>query len=144
VTPATTLNSDGLPTPSINNPWGILFDASGNMWFTNEQLTPPTGDPNGTVVEFTATSIAGGGVLTLAPNVTLHATAVGGTTSFGDPNGISMNSAGNITVANAGNSSLGGIHCRPDHCHGKSSTARVLRWGGDDADRTNRVDLRSA
>ena len=106
VTPATTLNSDGLATPSINNPWGILFDGSGNMWFTNEQLTPPTGDPNGTVVEFTATSIAGGGALTPAPNVTLHATSVGGTTSFGDPNGISMNSAGNITVANAGNSSL--------------------------------------
>jgi streptogramin lyase len=106
VVPATTLNSDGAATPSINNPWGILFDANGNLWFTNEQLKPPTAQGSGTVVEFTAASIKGGGTITPAPNVTLTAAAVGGTTSFSDPNGISMNNLGNITVANAANSSL--------------------------------------
>src|SRR5208337_4077170 len=36
---ATTLNNT-VPPPggldTINNPWGILFDANGNMWITNE------------------------------------------------------------------------------------------------------------
>jgi DNA-binding beta-propeller fold protein YncE len=63
----TVLNSDGGAIPSINNPWGILFDSSGNLWITNEQLTAPTGAPDGTVVKFTAASIAGGGIITPAP-----------------------------------------------------------------------------
>jgi len=91
----------GLPT--INNPWGILFDANGNMWFTNEQIS--IGACSGSVVEFTAAAIAGGN-LTPAANVAITQTAVGGTASLCDPNGITMNKNGNIVVANAVGNSL--------------------------------------
>ncbi|MGO9059848.1 MAG: hypothetical protein ACLQU2_21085 [Candidatus Binataceae bacterium] len=102
---ATTLNSSvvaGLGT--INNPWGMLFDSSGNMWFTNEQLSVSA--CAGSVVEFTKASISGGGNLTPAPNVVLTPTAVGATFSLCDPNGISLNNQGKIVVANAAGNSL--------------------------------------
>jgi hypothetical protein len=38
--------------------------------------------------------------------VTISATEVGATASLDDPNGISMDKAGNITVANAANNTL--------------------------------------
>jgi len=102
---ATTLNSSvvgGLET--INNPWGIVFDADGDMWITNEQLS--VGACAGTVVEFSAASITGGANLTPAPEVVLAPTAVGTTSSLCDPNGITMNKAGTIVVANAAGNSL--------------------------------------
>ncbi len=105
VTPATILTSvvaGGFQT--INNPWGILFDAKGNMWITNEQLSVSA--CSGNVVEFTAAAIGGGGLLTPPPNVMITPTAVSATQSLCDPNGISMNTFGNITVANAANNSL--------------------------------------
>lgn len=105
VTPITVLNGSvvgGLAT--INNPWGILFDKNGNLWFTNEQLGVSA--CAGSIVEFTAASIGGGGIITPAPDVVIAPTAIGGTASLCDPNGISMNSAGNITIANAANDSL--------------------------------------
>jgi len=105
VTLATTLNSmvvAGLPT--INNPWGIVFDTSGNMWITNEQLS--VGACAGSVVEFTHGAISGGGNLTPVPNVVLTPTAMGTTFSLCDPNGISLNSQNKIVVANAAGNSL--------------------------------------
>jgi len=103
VAPATVLLSNVPPPgglPTINNPWGIVFDISGNMWITNEQLS--IGACSGSVVEFTKAAIAGGGVLTPAANVVITQTA----NSLCDPNGITMNKSGNIVVANAAGNSL--------------------------------------
>lgn len=104
VTPAVILESSVLPggLPTINNPWGIVFDADGNLWFTNEQLSVSA--CSGSVVEFTKASIAASGTPT--PNVVLTQTPVSTTESLCDPNGISINSAGDIAVANAAGNSL--------------------------------------
>lgn len=106
VLPRTVLDSrpgpGGLPT--INNPWGILFDGSGNMWFTNEQLSVSA--CSGTVVEFAAGTFTGPGAVTPAANVVIGPTAISGTSSLCDPNGITMNTAGNRVVANAAGNSL--------------------------------------
>jgi hypothetical protein len=108
VAPSTTLNgapiAPGSPLLTINNPWGILFDSSGNMWITNEELSVSA--CSGTVIEFLASAIAGGGSLTPTPNVVLTQTAISGTQSLCDPNGISRNSQGNMVVANAAGNSL--------------------------------------
>jgi streptogramin lyase len=102
---ATTLNSSaagGLQT--IKNPWGLVFDSSGDLWITNEQLS--VSPCSGSVVEFLKAQITGGGNLTPFPNVVLKQIAVGGTFSLCDPNGITMNAAGTIVVANAAGNSL--------------------------------------
>ena len=106
VLPRTVLNSRPVPggLPSIANPWGILFDSSGNMWFTNEQLA--VSGCSGTVVKFAAGSFTGLGSVSPAPAVVIGQTAVGGSSSLCDPNGITMNRAGNIVVANAAGNSL--------------------------------------
>jgi hypothetical protein len=109
IVPATTLKNPGVPL-IIDNPWGMLFDTNGNLWFTNEQLD--ISKCSGSVVEFAATAIAGGGTLTPSAEVTLTQTAISGTESLCDPNGISMTipvapaPLGNISVANAGNNSV--------------------------------------
>ncbi len=90
--------------PNINNPWGILFDANNNMWITNEQLSVSA--CSGSVVEFTQAAISGGGAITPTANVVITQTAVGGTSSLCDPNGITMNKAGDIVVANAAGNTL--------------------------------------
>jgi len=104
---ATLLNTN-VPLPgglqNINNPWGILFDGNGNMWITNEQLSVSA--CSGSVVEFTKAAISVGGVTTPPANVVITQSAVAGTSSLCDPNGISMNKAGNIVVANAAGESL--------------------------------------
>ncbi len=104
---ATTLTNT-VPLPggldTINNPWGIVFDANGNMWITNEQLSVST--CSGSVVEFTKAAITGGPVIMPAANVVITQSAVAGTSSLCDPNGITMNKAGNIVVANAGGNTL--------------------------------------
>jgi streptogramin lyase len=92
----------GLPT--INNPWGILFDANGNMWFTNEQLSVSA--CSGSVVEFASGTFAGPGPVTPSAKVTITQTALSGTLSLCDPNGITMNKNGDIVVANAAGNSL--------------------------------------
>jgi len=91
---------------TINNPWGILFDRSGNMWITNEQNTPPPTGCAGSVVEFTAGTFSGPGALAPPANVTITPATIGSTSSLCDPNGISMNASGNIVVANAVGNSL--------------------------------------
>ncbi len=94
---------DGFQT--INNPWGMLFDVNGNLWFTNEQSN--VGVCSGTIVEFTAAALAAPGIfIAPPPNVVITPASAGGNMSLCDPNGIAMNSAGDITVANAGNNSL--------------------------------------
>ncbi len=106
VLPTTVLLSSVIPggLPTINNPWGILFDGKGNMWFTNEQLSVSA--CSGSVVEFASGSFTGPGPVTPAPAVVIGQAAVSGATSLCDPNGITMNSAGDIVVANAAGDSL--------------------------------------
>ncbi len=103
---ATTLTTN-IPPPgglaNINNPWGILFDSSGNMWITNEQLSvavPPA--CSGSVVEFTKAAIGAGGMITPTANVVITQTAVAGRSSLCDPMGITMNTSGDIVVSNFG------------------------------------------
>lgn len=103
---ATTLTTN-IPPPgglaNINSPWGILFDSSGNMWITNEQLSvavPPA--CSGSVVEFTKAAISGGGTITPTANVVITQTAVAGRSSLCDPMGITMNTSGDIVVSNFG------------------------------------------
>lgn len=106
VLPTTVLQTGGIPGGllTINNPWGILFDGSGNMWFTNEQLSVSA--CSGSVVEFASGSFAGPGPVTPTPAVVIGQAAVGGSSSLCDPNGITMNKSGNIVVANAAGDSL--------------------------------------
>jgi len=110
IVPATILKNPAVGPLNIDNPWGMLFDSNGNLWFTNEQLD--VSKCAGSVVEFSGTLIAAGGVLSPTPTVTLTQTAISGTESLCDPNGISMTSAvapatvGNISVANVGNNSV--------------------------------------
>jgi hypothetical protein len=108
VLPATIVNSSIIPggLPTINNPWGIVFDTGGNMWITNEQNTPPPVGCAGSVVEFANGTFAGPGVVTPAAHVVITPTVIGGTFSLCDPNGITMDKAGNIVVANAVGNSL--------------------------------------
>lgn len=103
VLPATILNSGAVPggLPTINNPWGILFDAAGNMWITNEQNTPPPVGCAGSIVEFASGTFTGPGVLTPPAAVAIGPTPISGTFSLCDPNGITMDKSGNIVVANA-------------------------------------------
>lgn len=103
---ATTLTTN-IPPPgglaNINNPWGMLFDSSGNMWITNEQLSvavPPA--CSGSVVEFTKAAISGGGTIIPPANVVITQTMVSGRSSLCDPMGITMNTSGDIVVSNFG------------------------------------------
>ena len=89
---------------TINNPWGILFDSEGNLWISNEQLSVSA--CAGSVVEFLASQISGSGTITPTPNVVLTPTAVAGTFSLCDPNGITMSKQNNLVVANAAGDSL--------------------------------------
>lgn len=109
VTPLVTVTSATGPSglPTINNPWGLVLDQNDNLWFTNEQVS--AGKCSGSVVEVSATNAAiGSGAAT----VELTQSSVGGTQSLCDPNGISMTTAispasvGNISVANAQNSTV--------------------------------------
>ncbi len=110
ITPVVTLTSSTAPASglqSINNPWGLLLDSNNNLWFTNEQVS--VGKCSGSVVEISATNAAAG---ISTPTVELTQTAINGTESLCDPNGISMSAAiapasvGNISVANAQNSTV--------------------------------------
>jgi sugar lactone lactonase YvrE len=109
VTANTTLNGQPIAPGStlltINNPWGILFNSSGDMWITNEELN--VSSCSGTVIEFPSSQISGGGSLTPTPSVVLTQTSISGTQSLCDPNGLSLStSLGNLVVANAAGPSL--------------------------------------
>ena len=97
------LATSGSPTPnvtlsansnnSLDRPWGLAFDSSGNFWVAN-------GD-NSTVVEFTPSQLAATGSPT--PNVTLSANP---DNSLDDPIGLVFDSSGNLWVGNASSSTV--------------------------------------
>ncbi|HXW82656.1 MAG TPA: NHL repeat-containing protein, partial [Acidimicrobiales bacterium] len=94
------LATSGSPTPnvtlsstagnSLDSPWGLAFDSSGDLWVAN-------GD-NSTLVEFTPTELATSGSPT--PNVTLSATAG----SLDDPVGLAFDASGDLWAGNASTS----------------------------------------
>ena len=95
------LAANGAPTPSItvtatasslDEPVGLTFDPSGDLWATNFA--------NSTVVEFTPSQLATSG--SPAPNVTLSATA----SSLAEPVGLAFGPSGDLWVTNVGNSTL--------------------------------------
>src|SRR5260370_26202581 len=94
VTASTVLNSTVVPggLPTINNPWGIVFDISGNMWITNEQLS--IGACSGSVVEFTKGAISGGGLLAPPADMGVNQTPVGGGAHPRDPHRIPADKKG--------------------------------------------------
>ena len=83
-TPAVTL---GATNGSLDGPFCLAFDASGNLWVTNTNAS--------TVVEFTASQLAASGSPT--PAVTLSAT----NGSLSAPSGLAFDASGDLWVANA-------------------------------------------
>lgn len=90
--------------PSINGPWGLALDGSGNLWASNEQLIGDTAVLPGTVVEFTAADITETG--TPIPAVTLTSTTVDTLDTLDDPQGISFSPNNALAVANDANNTI--------------------------------------
>jgi sugar lactone lactonase YvrE len=86
LTPNVTLsNSSG----SIQSPWGLAFDANGNLWSSNAITA-------GTVVEFTRSQIAATGDPT--PNITLSSVAVSSNQTLVSPYGIAFDPYDDLAV----------------------------------------------
>lgn len=76
----------------INGPWGLAFDASGRLYFTDRNVNLLRRvEPNGNVV----TVAGGGGVGGTAFG---HADGPGRSARFWDPEGITVDRAGNVYV----------------------------------------------
>jgi sugar lactone lactonase YvrE len=90
IAPNQVLQDDG--AGSIQAPWGLAFDAEGDLWSSNANA------PN-TLVEFTPAQLATGGNPT--PAVTLKSVAVAGSQSLVAPNGIAFDNLGGIAAASS-------------------------------------------
>ena len=90
LSPMITLTDDG--KGSIQGPWELAFDASGNLWSSN------SGTPF-TLVEFSQSMLAASGMPT--PMTTISPTTVGGTSSLNETNGLCFDNAGNLAATNA-------------------------------------------
>jgi sugar lactone lactonase YvrE len=88
-TPAVTISADS--TPSLANPVGLAFDATGNLWVANYTTSSPT------VVRFDAAQLASTG------NPTPAATIGGGSFSSGaQPGGVALDASGALWVGESG------------------------------------------
>jgi hypothetical protein len=97
-----TLSSNHNPTfASIDGPWGLVFDAAGDLWFSNEGIILGSGP---SVVKFAASSLTASGTPTPATQFTPLTTRAGVT--IADPQGVSMDNLGNLAVSNDANSSI--------------------------------------
>ncbi len=90
LTPNIMLSDDG--KGSIQGPWALAFDSSGNLWSSNAN-SPDT------VVQFSKASLAASGSPT--PAVTLSSAMVSGTPSLSSPNGIAFDSSGDLSVVSS-------------------------------------------
>ncbi len=109
------LSTGGLQTPNVslatstlNRPYAVAFDASGNMWVANNSNSNP-----GTLQEFAASDLSGSGVIQPAAMVTISATAVTTSTaiaqSLDGPTGLAFDSSGNLWVANGDSDNHGSL-----------------------------------
>jgi sugar lactone lactonase YvrE len=87
--PHDVLNDDG--QGSIQAPWALVFDKSGNLWSSNAN-TPFT------IVEFAAGGLGGGLGATPVPNITISPVNDGGNTTLNAPNGLAFDSLGNLSA----------------------------------------------
>jgi sugar lactone lactonase YvrE len=123
IIPAVILLTNKAEVPSLENPWGLAFDAAGDLWVTNENLPAPPPDDDaprtknvaapaqsggqGSIVEFTPEQLETTG--SPNPNVQLTSTTVDGQPSIDDPNGDAIDLKDNfLFVANAAGSSVSG------------------------------------
>jgi hypothetical protein len=90
LTPSVVLSDDG--QGSIQGPWALVFDASGNLWSSNAN-TPFT------LVEFAPASLMMTG--TPAPAVTLSPATVAGNATLNAPNGICFDNIGDLAAMNS-------------------------------------------
>lgn len=90
VTPSTVLSDDG--KQSIQSPWALAFDGSGNLWSSNSS-TPSS------VVEFSKSSLAGSGSPT--PAITVTSASVSGNASLNAPSGVAFDHTGNLAVVSS-------------------------------------------
>lgn len=88
--------SIALATSTIDRPYPIAFDKSGNLWLANFDTD--------TVQEFAASDLTGSGVITPAATVTLSETNVttstGTAQSLDGPNGLAFDNSGDLWVSN--------------------------------------------
>jgi len=97
-----TLSSNHNPTfASIDGPWGLVFDAAGDLWFSNEGIILNSGP---SVVELAASSLTASGIPAPATQFTPLTTRVGVT--IADPQGVSFNNLGDLAVSNDANNSI--------------------------------------
>ena len=88
--PTETLSDNG--SGSIQGPWGLAFDAYGNLWSSNANA------PN-TVVEFTRSQITATGSPT--PNITLASATVSSNATLVAPNGIAFDNYGDLAAVSS-------------------------------------------
>lgn len=87
LTPSVVLSDNG--NGSIQGPWGLAFDAAGNLWSSNA-------NPPNTVVKFAKASLTASG--SPMPAVTLASTTVNGNATLVAPNGVAFDSLGDLAA----------------------------------------------
>jgi secreted PhoX family phosphatase len=88
--PDVVLSDDG--QHSIQGPWALTFDSTGNLWSSN-------GNTPFTLVEFSMTSLAATGAP--VPAVTLSPTMVNGYATLNAPNGLCFDNIGDLAATNS-------------------------------------------
>jgi hypothetical protein len=90
LTPAVTLSDDG--TNSIQGPWELAFDSSGNLWSSNSGATF-------SLVEFAKASLATTGAP--MPAVTINSMMVAGNATLSGTNGLCIDDAGSVAATSS-------------------------------------------
>jgi hypothetical protein len=85
-----TLSDNG--SGSVQAPWALAFDATGNLWSSNANAPF-------TLVEFSKASLMAGG--SAMPAVTISPATVGGNPSLDATNGLCFDSAGDLAATDA-------------------------------------------
>lgn len=93
-TPTTTL---GGASTKLQYPYAIAFDSSGNLWVADAGSYAASFGPD-QVLEFSASSLAAGGSLDVAPTDTIS----GSNTKLNGPEGIAIGPSNEIVVTNDG------------------------------------------
>ncbi len=95
LTPSIVLSDDG--ADSIQSPWGLAFDADGNLWSSNSAAP--------SIVEFAQHSLTGTGAP--KPFAIISPTTISGAATLDAPHGVCFDDAHNLAVMNsAGDSSV--------------------------------------